>query len=69
MALGSIAVASPFIFFVQAVFTTLNKIILSGRSEMNDLKRREYRDELGNVHHHTRRYVEDHPKELRSLAA
>ncbi len=32
LALGSIAVASPFIFFVQAVLTSLDNIFLSGVS-------------------------------------
>ncbi len=30
----------------------------------DDLKSREYRDSAGNVHHHTRRYMEQH-KETR----
>ncbi|MGE5570029.1 MAG: hypothetical protein ACM3S5_13415 [Rhodospirillales bacterium] len=30
----------------------------------DDLKSREYRDSSGNVHHHTRRYMEQH-KEIR----
>ncbi len=69
LALGSVAIASPFIFFVQAFLTSLDNIILSGRSDMNDLKQREYRDELGEVHHHTHRYLQDHPNQLRTLAA
>ncbi|HJU15312.1 MAG TPA: hypothetical protein VJ770_02475 [Stellaceae bacterium] len=32
------------------------------RSEEADLKRREYRDEKGEVHHHTRTYEEQHGK-------
>jgi hypothetical protein len=32
----------------------------SGKSEASDLKSREYRDAQGNVHHHTRTYVEQH---------
>jgi hypothetical protein len=31
-------------------------------SESADLKRREYRDEKGEVHHHTKTYMEDHGK-------
>ncbi len=30
------------------------------RSENADLKRREYRDEKGEVHHHTRTYMDQH---------
>ena len=30
------------------------------RSEEAELKRREYRDEKGEVHHHTRTYMEQH---------
>lgn len=29
----------------------------------DDLKSREYRDEQGNVHHHTKTYMEEHGKE------
>jgi hypothetical protein len=32
----------------------------SDRAEQEDLKRREYRDEKGEVHHHTRTYMEQH---------
>jgi hypothetical protein len=32
-------------------------------SESSDLKEREYRDEQGNVRHHTRTYEEQHGKE------
>ena len=32
-------------------------------SEDADLKEREYRDERGNVHHHTRTYMEQHEGE------
>lgn len=35
----------------------------SSKSESSDLKSREYRDEQGNVHHHTRTYQEQHGKE------
>ena len=31
--------------------------------ESEDLKEREYRDEQGNVHHHTRTYEDQHKKE------
>ena len=31
-------------------------------SESSDLKEREYRDEQGNIHHHTRTYEEQHGK-------
>ncbi len=33
------------------------------RSESDDLKSREYRDEKGEIHHHTRTYMEQHGKE------
>jgi hypothetical protein len=33
------------------------------QSESDDLKEREYRDEQGNIHHHTRTYMEQHGKE------
>ncbi len=32
------------------------------RADSSDLKEREYRDEQGNVHHHTREYMERHGK-------
>lgn len=32
----------------------------SSSSGKDDLKRREYRDEKGQVHHHTRRYMDEH---------
>ena len=35
------------------------------RSEDADLKEREYRDKEGNVHHHTRTYMEQHKGEKR----
>jgi hypothetical protein len=28
--------------------------------ESQDLKQREYRDKEGNIHHHTRKWMEDH---------
>jgi hypothetical protein len=28
-----------------------------------DLKEREYRDAEGNVHHHTKKYLEEHPED------
>jgi len=31
-----------------------------GSDDSSDLKSREYRDEQGNVHHHTRTYIEQH---------
>jgi hypothetical protein len=34
-----------------------------GGSEDSDLKEREYRDEQGNIHHHTRTYMEQHKGE------
>ncbi|MBV8095637.1 MAG: hypothetical protein JO110_20875 [Acetobacteraceae bacterium] len=34
-----------------------------GQGESDDLKSREYRDAQGNVHHHTRTYIEQHGKE------
>jgi hypothetical protein len=34
-----------------------------GQSHEDDLKRREYRDEDGNIHHHTRPYMERHAGE------
>jgi hypothetical protein len=34
-----------------------------GREERANLKDREYRDEHGNVHHHTRTYMEQHKGE------
>jgi hypothetical protein len=38
-----------------------------GRSEQEDLKRREYRDEKGEIHHHTKAYMERHGGEPRSF--
>lgn len=35
----------------------------SGGNESSDLKEREYRDAEGNVHHHTKTYMEDHKGE------
>lgn len=35
----------------------------SGQSEEADLKSREYRDADGNIHHHTRTYMDQHGKE------
>ncbi|MBV8868500.1 MAG: hypothetical protein JOY65_03660, partial [Acetobacteraceae bacterium] len=32
----------------------------AGQSGSDDLKSREYRDEKGEVHHHTRTYMEQH---------
>jgi hypothetical protein len=32
----------------------------SGGGEDQDLKSREYRDEQGEVHHHTKKYMEQH---------
>ena len=34
----------------------------SGGSGSEDLKAREYKDAQGNVHHHTKTYMEDHKK-------
>ena len=39
----------------------------SSRSEKDDLKRREYRDENGQIHHHTHRYMEEQGGEPRSF--
>ena len=33
------------------------------QADSSDLKEREYRDEQGNVHHHTREYMERHGKQ------
>ena len=33
------------------------------RADSSDLKQREYRDKEGNVHHHTREYMERHGKQ------
>jgi hypothetical protein len=30
---------------------------------VQDLKEREYRDDQGNVHHHTKKYLEEHPED------
>ena len=35
------------------------------RAERESLKEREYRDKEGNVHHHTRTYMEQHKGEKR----
>ena len=35
----------------------------STSSEEGDLKSREYRDEKGEVHHHTKKYMEQHEGE------
>jgi hypothetical protein len=32
------------------------------QADTSDLKEREYRDEQGNIHHHTRTYEEQHKK-------
>jgi hypothetical protein len=34
-----------------------------GRQKREDLKEREYRDEKGNIHHHTRTYMKQHQGE------
>jgi hypothetical protein len=34
----------------------------SRHADTSDLKEREYRDEQGNIHHHTRTYQEQHKK-------
>lgn len=34
-----------------------------GGDESESLKEREYRDEQGNIHHHTKKYMEQHGKE------
>lgn len=39
----------------------------TGRGSKDDLKRREYRDEKGQIHHHTRPYMEEHGGENRSF--
>ncbi len=39
----------------------------AGRSDKDDLKRREYRDEKGQIHHHTHPYMEEHAGESRSF--
>jgi hypothetical protein len=36
-----------------------------GSSQGSDLKQREYRDEKGEIHHHTRTYMEQHKGENR----
>lgn len=38
----------------------------TGREQSESLERREYRDDDGNVHHHTRTYQEQHGKEGKS---
>jgi hypothetical protein len=35
----------------------------SGQGEQESLKRREYTDEKGDVHHHTKTYMEQHGKD------
>lgn len=35
----------------------------SGDNESQDLKAREYRDENGQIHHHTRTYMDQHGKD------
>lgn len=34
-----------------------------GQENEQDLKEREYRDEHGNIHHHTREYLQEHPED------
>jgi hypothetical protein len=35
----------------------------SSQDSEQDLKEREYRDENGNIHHHTREYLQAHPED------
>jgi hypothetical protein len=58
LALGSILLAAPI-----AVAVT---VLSSDRG--NDLKQREYRDERGQIHHHTHTYFRDHSNEAMAAA-
>jgi hypothetical protein len=46
-----------------------SRISSSPQREDSDLKRREYRDEAGRLHHHTHTYMRDHRRDLRATAA
>ncbi len=64
LALSSILLAAPIMLILQGVITGRER-----QAERNDLKSREYRDESGRTHHHTRTFMRDHPGELPALAA
>jgi hypothetical protein len=68
LAVSSILIGAPFIFLVQALNMSLSSGLSSG-SGKDDLKMREYRDEKGQIHHHTRTFMRDHAGELRTIAA
>jgi hypothetical protein len=68
LAVSSILIGAPFIFLVQALNMSLSSDLSSG-SGKDDLKMREYRDEKGQIHHHTRTFMRDHAGELRTIAA
>jgi len=62
LALVSILIAAPILSVAQAVIASGDLNI-----EVDDLKSREYVDEAGRTHHHTRTFFRDHPAELRTL--
>ncbi len=70
LAMGSIVIVAPIIFFVEALTIGRDrKIGRSARYEVDELGSREYRDKMGQTHHHTRTFMRDHAGELRTLAA
>ncbi len=70
LALGSMLIAAPIIFVVEAFQPGRARGGgLSTQSEQSDLRARKYRDESGQIHHHTRSYMQDHADEVHSVAA
>ena len=59
LAVTSAVITAPFRFALQALMMSLDTV---------DLKSREYRDDAGRTHHHTRTFMRDHAGDLRVLA-
>jgi hypothetical protein len=60
LAFSSILITAPMMFLVQAYMMS---------RDSNDLKSREYRDDAGRLHHHTRTFMRDQAGELQAPAA
>jgi hypothetical protein len=70
LAVTATLVAEPILFVLEAL--TMRRGRRAGRSpgtKGDDLKSREYRDNTGQTHHHTRTFMRDHAGELRALPA
>jgi hypothetical protein len=70
LAVTATLVAEPILFVLEAL--TMRRGRRVGRSpgtKGDDLKSREYRDNRGQTHHHTRTFMRDHAGELRALPA